>query len=145
VTVFTYTNNGTDVLVCQAIAQFGDGVNDLDGSGGDFEFTMLLGGQVNQPEPQLVTFSSDTQAGMFTHQFPLPVGQSVTFKFKSPNAADSNVWVRVCLYEVGVESIRDELLAIISRLNKTTNVYGPGTGGGTTATGDATGVYPGRC
>lgn len=155
-TVFTYTNTGTDVLICQAIAKIGDGSDDLDGTGGEFEWTMLLGGNTVQPEPQWITFSTETRSAAFTEQFPLPVGDSVTFKLKSPNVADTSVWVRVCLYEVGVESIRDELAAIQSQLTSilvtmrnTTNVYddthSPGSGVYPTTSGSAAGVYPGRC
>lgn len=107
--IFSYTNNGNEVLVCQGLVAFGNGVNDLDGTGGDFEFTLAFGGVPVQPDPQLLYFGEVETARTFTEQFPLPVGVTVTFKVKSPNAADSNVWVNACLYEVSVESIRDEI------------------------------------
>ena len=136
------------MLVCQIITQLGDGVNDLDGSGGNFEHTLQFGSQVVEPDPQLIYYSSATRAAVFTEQFPLPVGGTVYAKIKSPNAADTAVWVRSCIYEVGVESIRDELALIISRLG-TTVVSTPqsGTGGGVypTSDGSGTGVYPGAC
>lgn len=133
--------------------KIGDGVNDLDGSGGDFEHTMLLGTHTHQPDPQLIWFDTQTTVMLFTEQFVLPVGEGVTFKLKSPNAADTSVWVNICLYEVGVYSILDELDYIIARLNTTTITTpssGTGTGGAgggvyASTTGSGTGVIPGHC
>jgi hypothetical protein len=129
--------------------ELGDGSDDLDGTGGEFELTMLFGSHVNQPDPQTITFSIAAQASVFTEQFPLPIGETVTFKVKSPNPADSSVYVHCCIYEVGVESIRDELAAILAEMRRTTNVYDetgvPGSGVYSRTTGSATGIYPGRC
>lgn len=99
-TVLSYQNTSDEVLVCQGLIRIGDGVNDLDGSGGDFELTLQFGDRVTQPDPQLMYFSTATQASVFTAQFPLPIGETVTFKMKSPNAGDSSVWVQACIYEV---------------------------------------------
>lgn len=155
-TILEYENTGTDAMVCQILAKFGDGVSDLDGTGGDFELTLMFGSNACQPDPQLVRFSVSTTASVLTEQFPLPVGETVTAKIASPNAADSSVYVHCCIYEVGVESIRDELEAmqesldgITIALRTTKNVYddtnSPGGGVYPTTTGSATGIYPGRC
>jgi hypothetical protein len=101
----------------------GDGVNDLDGTGGEFELTMLLGSQVVQPDPQLIWFNTATRSAVFTEQFPLYVGETVTLKVKSPNAADNSVYVRACIVEVGVESIRDDLARILAKQNRVLNVW----------------------
>lgn len=156
-TILTYENTGDDAMVCQIVSLLGDGTDDLDGTGGEFELTLLFGGNTNQPDPQLITFSTATRASVFTEQFPLPVGETVTAKIKSPNPADTNVMVHTCIYEVGVESIRDELAAmqesldaINVNLRSTHNVY-DGTGGSGGAgvypgtTGSTAGVYTSRC
>jgi len=128
VTVLTYENTSTDILVCQGTITFGNGVNDLDGSGGDFEITVILGSQTLQPDPQLIWFSTATRATIFSAQFPLPVGQTVYFHVKSPNAADTSVWVRACIYSVSE----------IAKMS-----YGVSGGGGIINTyEDPGGVYP---
>lgn len=135
VTTVTYTNNEADVLVCQGRISLGDGADDLDGTGGEFELTMTLGGQTVQPDPQLIWFSTATRSAVFTEQFPLYIGETVTLKIKSPNAADTSVYVRACIIEVGVESIRDDIARLLVELGRPVNVF-PDTGGGAGA-----GVY----
>ena len=98
--MLTYQNTSDEVMICQIVAHFGDGINDLDGSGGDFELTLQFGDQVNMPDPQLIAFSSSTQASVFTEQFVLPINETATAKIKSPNAADTSVWTHCCIYEV---------------------------------------------
>ena len=95
-----YENSGDDIMVCQCVVRLGDTVNALDGTGGDFELTLQFGSNVNQPNPQLVYFGTDTRASVFTEQFPLPINETVTLKIKSPNAADTSVWTQACIYEV---------------------------------------------
>lgn len=87
-------------MICQIVTHLGDGVNNLDGSGGDFELTLQFGSQVNMPDPQLIAFSTATRASVFTEQFVLPRNETVTAKIKSPNAADTSVWTHCCIYEV---------------------------------------------
>jgi len=137
-------------MVCQILMAIGDGVNDLDGSGGSFELYLSFGSRPVQPSPQKITFSTDAACSVFTEQFPLPVGESVTAKIKSPNAADTSVYIHCCIYEVGVESIRDDIAALMVRLGQTTNVYS-NTGGSSasgvysSSGGTGEGVYSGRC
>ncbi len=126
----------------------GDGVKDLDGSGGDFELTLQLGSQVNQPDPQLITFSTATRASVFTDIFSLYVGETVYVKIKSPNAADTDVHIRASVLELGLESIRDDIATIISRLSNIRYVEGGSGGGGSSgggSSGGSTGVYVARC
>ena len=114
VTVLEYHNTDNEIMVCQGVIFLGDGANDLDGTGGDFELTLMFGNQVNQPDPQLVWFSTATRVSIFTEQFVLPVNETVTFMIKSPNAADTAVYTHACIYEVGVESLRDDMKRIMA-------------------------------
>jgi hypothetical protein len=123
-TVFTHTNTEEEILLLQGVVLFGDGSDNLDGSGGDFEFTLQFGENVNQPDPQYIYFSSATRASVFTESFPLPLNSTVTFKVKSPNAGDTSVYVKACVYEVGVDTIKDDiadLAASITALSSDTN------------------------
>ena len=154
-TVFSYDNAYNEHSICQIVVYIGDGVNDLDGSGGDFELTLILGDFTVQPEPQLIYFDATTQSSIFTEQFPLRNDQTVTVKLKSPNAADSAVYVRACIYEIGIQSIRAKLDYIASRVATTTiSTTGGSASGGTsgagggvyaTTSGLGTGVIPGHC
>jgi hypothetical protein len=96
------------------IVSFGDGSKDLDGSGGDFELTLEIGGQTVQPEPQLIRFSADVRAMTFTERFTLYDTEAVEFKVKSPNAADTDVTVKACLIETGSHDTRTDLNQIIT-------------------------------
>ena len=150
-TVFSYDNAYNEHIICQIVVYIGDGVNDLDGSGGDFELTLILGDFTVQPEPQLIYFDATTQSSVFTEQFPLRNDQTVTAKLKSPNAADTSVYVKTCIYETGIQSIQEQLDYISSRLSTTTITTTGGSGGGTgggvyaTTSGTGTGVIPGHC
>ena len=131
VTVFTYTNATGQDLIAMGIVSLGDGSKDLDGSGGTFELTLELGGQSVQPDPQLIFFSTAGRAMTFTEQFTLYDGETVNFKVKSPNAADTDVTVKACLIETGSEDTRTDLDAIIAALailaasqQRVKNVYG---------------------
>lgn len=139
-------------MVCQAMCYLGDGSKNLDGSGGDFEFTLQFGSQVNQPNPQIIYFSTATRTSVFTEQFPLYTGETVYVKIKSPNAGDTDVNVRVCLVEVGVESIRDDIEVIDANVDtilerigsNTTNVFdGSSSSGHANSSGTTT--IPSRC
>ena len=100
VTVLTHTPNTTKATLCQGLVMFGDGVNNLDGTGGDFELTITVGGQTVQPDPQTITFSTAARCGVWTTIFPVPANTEVILKAKSPNAGDSVVDVTAYLYEV---------------------------------------------
>lgn len=151
-TIMSYTNDGDEILLLQGVVILGDGTDDLDGTGGEFELTFMFGSNTNQPDPQIIYFSTATRASVFTEQFPLAINETVTFKIKSPNAADTSVYIHCTLYEVGVESIRDDLLSILVESRVVTNVYdttGGATGSGSgvvpSTLGASTGIYPGHC
>ena len=102
ITVLTHTPDLTANMLCQGYIQLGDGVKDLDGSGGNFEFVITVGGQTIQPSPQIVNLGTEVKASLWTVRFPVPVNQEVIFKVKSPNAADSDVDVIAYLFDVGI-------------------------------------------
>lgn len=100
VTVLTNTPDANAPTLCQAYIALGDGTDDLDGSGGDFEVTITIGGQTLEPDPQTVTFSTAARAAIFTAAFPVPANEEVIVKIKSPNAGDTDVDITAYLYEV---------------------------------------------
>ena len=109
VTILTYTNDTDNALIAQALAKFGDGTNNLCGTGGDYEFKILYGSNIFQPNPQKITFDTSTRAAVSTEQIVIPRGQTITLQVKSPNVADTSVWVSCCLYDAGDSSLGDEL------------------------------------
>ena len=126
--MLSYQNTTNEIMICQIVSHFGDGSNDLDGTGGDFEFTLQFGEQVNQPDPQLVRFGTAERTSVFTEQFVLPKNETVTAKVKSPNSADTSVWTHCCIYEVSDIS---QYSSAVTGGNTITNVYD-----------DSGGVYP---
>jgi len=108
VIVLTHTPSVTDVMECQARIQFGDGTKNLDGTGGDFELTLTVGGVPVEPDPQTITFSTATRNSVITSQFPVPANAEVILKAKSPNAADTDVDVVAYLYDAS----RTDVMAI---------------------------------
>ena len=101
VTVLTDTPHAVDNILCQGLIFFGDGVKDLDGTGGGFELTITVGGQTVEPDPQIVWFSTAIRAAVFTSIFPVPAKMEVIIKVKSPNVADSDVDVTAYLFDIG--------------------------------------------
>jgi hypothetical protein len=102
ITVLTDTPHATKATLCQGLVLFGDGAKNLDGTGGDFELTVTVGGQTiqPQPDPQAVTFSTAVRSAVWTTIFPVPANTEVILRAKSPNAADTDVDVTAYLYEV---------------------------------------------
>ena len=102
VTVLTNTPHASEARQCQAYIAFGDGTKNLDGSGGDFEITVTIGGQTVEPNPQVITFSTAVRTAVWTTPFPVPANTEVIIRVLSPNAADSDVDVTATLYDVPV-------------------------------------------
>ena len=100
ITVLTHTPSTTRAVQCQGLILFGDQVDDLDGSGGDFEFTVTIGGYTIQPPAQIITFSTEVRAGVYIKPFVVPENMAVIFRVKSPNAGDNDVDVTAYLYQV---------------------------------------------
>jgi hypothetical protein len=92
-TVLTSTPDALFPMECRGHIVLGDGVDDLDGSGGNFEFTISVGGKIIQPDPQIIAFSSADESAVFT-------GEEVLLRVKSPNAGDTDVDVTATLYDV---------------------------------------------
>jgi len=111
VTVLTDTPDASNNLICQALILFGDGVKNLDGSGGDFELEISVGGNTVQPAPQVVTFGTDVRAAVWTTAFPVPANSEVVIKAESPNLADTDVDVTAYLYDVSAPTGAETLTA----------------------------------
>ena len=101
VTVLTHTPDTALPSMVQGMVAFGDGTDDLDESGGLFEFTITIGGQTVQGDPQQIQFSTAKRSSVWTVPFPVPANAAVILKAKSPNAADTDVDVTAYLYGVG--------------------------------------------
>lgn len=148
-TIMTYTNSSTEVLFCQGMIYIGDGNKDLTGEGGEFEFTLQFGSQVNQPDPQLITFSTNLRASVFTEQFPLYVGETVYMKIKSPNSGDTDVHIQASILEIGLQLLSESIQSLIDRMSTIHYVDGDCGGGGSSGGGSvssgSTGVYVARC
>ena len=100
VTVITVTPDTSNPHHCQAYIEFGDGVKDLDGSGGVFELVITVGGQTIQPSPQEIIFGTEVRSGVWSAPFVVPPNKEVILRVKSPNAADTVVDVTAWLYDI---------------------------------------------
>jgi len=106
-TVLTHIPSATLPMACRGLILFGDGTDNLDGSGGDFEATVTLtspgGSPVEytiQPDPQTLAYSVAVTSGIFTVAFDVPPNHTVKLKVKSPNAGDTDVDVTAYLFDV---------------------------------------------
>lgn len=106
VTVLTHTPDAINHRFCIGMVEFGDGTKNLNGAGGDFELTIVVGGQTIQPDPQKITFSTAVRAAVWTTPFPVPANAQVLLKAKSPNAGDTDVDVTARLYDAASADIR---------------------------------------
>jgi hypothetical protein len=115
ITVLTHTPSALLPFRCQALVKLGDGAKNLDGTGGDFQVVVTVGGQTVQPSPQTVTFSTAVRAAIFTSEFPVPAGEEVVVRVLSPNAGDTDVDVTAYLYDVigSAQASLDAALAIL--------------------------------
>jgi hypothetical protein len=104
IAVLTSTPSAAFNTQCQAYIKIGDGSKNLDGTGGNFEAVITVGGQTAEPSPQVINFSTAVRAAFWTVGFPVPVGEQVIIYLKSPNAADTDVDVTVNLYEISTLS-----------------------------------------
>jgi len=100
VTVLTDTPDATNAMLCQGLIVFGDGTKDLDGSGGTFDFVITVNGQTVQPSPQGIVFGTEVRSSAWTSIFPVPAGEEVVLRVKSPNGADTDVAVTAYLYDI---------------------------------------------
>ncbi len=100
VTVLSSTPDAANARLCKAAVNFGDGVKDLDGTGGNFELVVTVGGQTVQPSPQIVIFGPEIRSAVWTSVFGVPANALVVIKALSPNGADTDVDVTAILYDV---------------------------------------------
>ncbi len=100
VTILTDTPDASSSMLCQAYIVLGDGAKDLGGAGGLFEFTLTIGGQTIQPNPEYVSFGTEIRAAAWTSTFPVPANTEVIIRVRSPDAADTDVDVTAYLYDV---------------------------------------------
>jgi len=99
ITVLTDTPDASNATICQGYIKLGDGNDNLDGTGGDFQLVITVGGQTIQPSPQIVTFGTEVRSAIWTSQFPVPANEEVILRILSPNAADTDVDVTAYLYD----------------------------------------------
>lgn len=117
VTVLTHTPSATDPMLCVGEIVIGDGVDDLDGSGGDFELTLMVDGVIVDAVQIKTVEASTLRTRFFTIEFPVPANTQVIMRVKSPNAGDADVNVIAKLYQTdNVESLSSitTTLAVIS-------------------------------
>ena len=100
ITVLTDTPDASNPMICQGLVYFGDGSKNLNGTGGNFELIITVGGQTIQPSPQVITFGTEARSAVWTSQFPVPANTEVILRVKSPNGADTDVDVTAYLYDV---------------------------------------------
>lgn len=94
VTCLTNTPDASNNVLAQAVIALGTGAKPLDGTGGNFEVTITIGGVTVEPDPQIIVVSSgQTTCYFVSAPFIVPANQEVILKLKSPNAGDTDVQV----------------------------------------------------
>jgi len=96
VTVLTHTVPDGPTL-CVASVYLGDGVKNLDGSGGDFELEIIVDGNSYDGGVQTKTLGTQVRAFLQSVPFMVRDDDVVLVKVKSPNAADTDVDVTAFL------------------------------------------------
>jgi hypothetical protein len=94
----THTPSTTEAMQCQAALFLGDGVKDLDGTGGTFKIKINIGSQESHELSFTVT-AGDTRTVLWTPVFPVLANTAVVIYLLSPNAADADVDVTGYLYD----------------------------------------------
>ena len=115
VTVLTHTPSTAHAMSCMVMVKLGDGAKDLDGSGGDFEMTITVGGQTVQPNPMTVEFDSAVRSALASRPFAVPAGEEVIVKLLSPNAADTDVGVTASLYDCNDTEVHLAKAALVNK------------------------------
>lgn len=99
ITVLTDTPDTANPVECQALVLLGDGVKDLDGTGGTFKIKVEIGSQESHELSFTVT-AADVRAVLWTPKFPVPANTVVIIKVLSPNGADTDVDATAYLYDL---------------------------------------------
>lgn len=97
ITVLTHTP--TVNAMCIGLIKLGDGAKNLDGTGGDFQLVITVGGQTVEPSPQTIAFSTAVRGMVWTTPFPVVANDEVIMRVLSPNGADADVDVTAFLYD----------------------------------------------
>ena len=99
--VYNDTPDATATRLCIVSIQFGDGVKNLDGTGGDFTLEITFAGAATlQPNPQTITFDTAVISAIGTEPFLVPANTAVAITVTSPNAGDSDVDVTTTFYDL---------------------------------------------
>jgi hypothetical protein len=106
VTVLTDTPDATGNRWCQGLIMLGDGTDNLDGTGGDFEVTVTIGGQTWDGGPTVKTLGTAVRSCILTEPFMVPANAAVVIAVKSPNVADDDVAVTAYLFAVDGANVR---------------------------------------
>jgi hypothetical protein len=109
IAVWTGTPDAAEPRTCAGVILLGDGVKDLDGTGGGFTVRIDLGGQSGPVGTQVLPASA--RGCLPVPAFFVPAGVAVTVRLLSPNAADVDVGVTAYL---AVEDASDVLAEIAS-------------------------------
>ncbi|HEC61776.1 MAG TPA: hypothetical protein ENI27_05920 [bacterium] len=137
VAILTNTPSATVNMVCQGYVEFGDGTKNLDGTGGSFQFTITVGGQTVEPDPQRVQFSTAVRAAAWTGQFVVPANKEVVWKILSPNGGDTDVDVTAYLFDVSPITVDETVEGTLTQAQVLRLILsrfaGLASGGGTTA------------
>jgi hypothetical protein len=105
VTCLTHTPSTTLNYLCQALVKLGDGTKNLTSTGGNFEFTITIGGQTLKGGAQTVAFGTEVRAVWSSDIFSVPLNNEVIVKVKSPNGGDTDVDTTAYLYAVNVVDV----------------------------------------
>ena len=97
ITCLTHTPSTTEAMQCQAAVFLGDGVDDLEGTGGAFKLKIEIGSQESHELAYTVT-AGDTRTVFWTPVFPVLANTAVIIKVFSPNV-DANIDVTAYLYD----------------------------------------------
>lgn len=84
----------------QIYVAVGDGSDDLDATGGDFELTILLGGVYFDGAAQTKTLGEVARAVFVSEELIVPANTRLQVQLFSPNAGDSDVDVTVTVYDI---------------------------------------------
>lgn len=103
-TVWTGTPDAANPRQCAVLVKLGDGVKDLDGTGGLFELTATIGGQTLQPAPEYINVGTQVRSALIKAELWVPAGDAVTIAITSPNGADTDVDVTAYLLAMSLKT-----------------------------------------
>lgn len=113
VLVLTHTPSTTGATKVQASVELGDGIKDLDSSGGSFTLRVEVGGVSMFGGGVTKTVSAIARTILQSDPFVVPANTEVKVYVTSPNGADTDVDVNARLFDVAVDeaNLNDVTLA----------------------------------